>query len=326
MPTSDPTFVPVSAWLDTSQTTVRVRFSLKVLANAALTTAANYSVAGNTVSAAAAITDDPYAVKLTLGTALSGSVLLTVTTGVILDSTSTFAITSPGNTVPIKPAAQGVSSSVPTSCVRNILKFILAPIYGGVIAANIAPSTATALKSIVGSGSTVTLTFNRDIALGGAATSPTSYLIVNEKGEILPISAVTAGVAGSSTVVLATSELGSTHTYTLVLPGTGIMGADTGTSLLAPFTRTFTGSSTHPVLVSAQSINNRTVEVVFSKAMDPVSATNPANYVIINPSVQVLSVAQVSPQIFRLTTTTELPSTTYNLFALNVTDAAGNSL
>lgn len=173
MPSSSPTFVPVSAWLETSPTTVRLRFSLKVLANAALTTAANYSVASNTVSSVVVIADDPYAVKLTLGTALSGSAaaLLTITTAVILDSTSTYAITSPGNTVQIKPAVQGVPDVVPTAKVRSITKFVVSPLYGGVIAAKVAskPNPPTIDNYVPASGShlAATDTFTFDVKADG---------------------------------------------------------------------------------------------------------------------------------------------------------------
>lgn len=157
MPVSDPSFVPVSAWLDGDNTHVRVRFSRKVLANAALTTAANYTIAGNTVTAAAAVSDDPFAVKLTLGAGLaSGTSLITVATGVILDSTSTYAITSPGNTVQAKTGDQRAQK--PSSAAKVIIpdpihgwaaRGSFPPIKQGVIAAKGTPAPPGSAPSVV---------------------------------------------------------------------------------------------------------------------------------------------------------------------------------
>jgi hypothetical protein len=150
MPVSDPSFVPVTAWVDSSPTTLRVRFSLKPLVNAALTAAGNYSVAGNTVSSVATVADDPFAVKLTLGSAinLKTSALVTIAGGVILDATAAYEIDSPGNTVSI--AAPGQAARKPSAPSKQALLLGTLPVASlGVVASNAtrkpAPPTITNL-------------------------------------------------------------------------------------------------------------------------------------------------------------------------------------
>lgn len=103
MPVTDPSFIPNKCIRDASgAANVRLSFSKPVNNNAALVAAASYTVAGHTVSSAAAIALDPNSVMLTLDSLpdLNSATLVTVV-GAILDATSTYQIGTPGNTVEI---------------------------------------------------------------------------------------------------------------------------------------------------------------------------------------------------------------------------------
>lgn len=173
MPTSDPSFIPKTAWVDSSATTIRVRFSLKPLVNAALTTAANYTVAGNTVSAAATVADDPYAVKLTLGTAidLKTPALITIAAGVIFDASNTYQIAAPGNTVSITAPGQAARKQATISPKYGLKLGALPPIVGGTFAAKVTtkpkPTLAVsspAVGSTVAASDAITV---QAVAVGG---------------------------------------------------------------------------------------------------------------------------------------------------------------
>lgn len=81
--------------------------------------------------------------------------------------------------------------------------------------------------------------------------------------------------------------------------------------------------NTPPVLYSLISVTATLVKVIYSEAVNTSDALTVGNYSL-NNGLVALSVSQVSPSIYLLTTTAQTPSTVYTLTVSNVRDLYGN--
>lgn len=95
----------------------------------------------------------------------------------------------------------------------------------------------------------------------------------------------------------------------------------------------FTGVGAAPTVTAFFPLSAITIRVQFSKTVrqvNPVNADdalNPANYVILDPSLSplaVLSVASVAPNLVELTTAPQAQGVTYSWTVSNIKDIAGN--
>jgi hypothetical protein len=322
MPVADPRFVPVTACVRTA-TTVRLRFSLALLVNAALTTASNYTVAGNTVSAAATVSGDPYSVDLTLGStpSLTSPTLVTVSSAVIFDSTNAYAITSPGNTTYIVAPGSGVERGLATFKGGAPLPAQL-PTLKGVIAAGgtssvAAPPTVSALNGTTVRVSFVNAVTHSDPTADTDGLNPNNYLF---SGGL--VAASVAHVSGGKVFdVTLSSEMVQGSSYfvrTVFLSG-------------GQFKVSFAGVGNLPT-ISNVACGDGHVDVTFSKPVDENTITLTAFAISIVTGgivpLSIVGVKQLAADQYRFHTNTRATNAaTYRLtHAGGVKDQVGNSM
>jgi hypothetical protein len=80
-----------------------------------------------------------------------------------------------------------------------------------------------------------------------------------------------------------------------------------------------------PEVLSVQSLDARTVEVIFSKAMVESEALDPDNYSF-DPALSVESVEKVTDKSYRLTTSKQVPLGAYTATITGIHDLDGNSI
>lgn len=107
---------------------------------------------------------------------------------------------------------------------------------------------------------------------------------------------------------------------TVYFPLNGIVSVDGEAFSLA--SANFTAVALAPVFTILQSVDVRTVRVIFNEAVTD-EALVAANYSI-TPTLRVHSVARVDARTYLLTTDTQVPGTTYTLTAINVRDGSVN--
>ena len=99
-----------------------------------------------------------------------------------------------------------------------------------------------------------------------------------------------------------------------------------GSVLIAPFTITFLGQGSGPVILYTRLVNEITIELEYSKPVIVGQAVTISNYSI-SGGIQVAAVSQVpnSSTIFRIMTIQKMvPNTVYTVTVFNVQDLAGN--
>lgn len=196
---------------------------------------------------------------------------------------------------------------------------MLIPTYGFGIEAG--AGTAMSVAGAVATTNTVTVTFSgANPVLTGTTSSPSSWSITSSSPFPTTISNVQVV---SNTVVLTTSETSASVSYTLYIPNPGIISSADGTQCVGPFTVVFSGSGTSPTILIIQVVDARTVNVVFSEAVNPFDALNENNYSA-NNGLQIIDVKQLGAAIFELTTSHQTVGTSYLITASNIRDLAGN--
>ncbi len=181
------------------------------------------------------------------------------------------------------------------------------------------PTTTMDLLSIVATLETITITFNDTPTIIDVAILDRTRWIAYTGDQHIVINAV--NVTGDA-IVLSTTEMSHGSTYTLVMPNTTIANTE-GVVYLGPFTENFTGFGVSPTILITQVIDARTIDVVFSEPVNKYDALNETNYSV-NNGLTVVSVAQLSASIFRLTTSKQAVGTSYTVTASNIRDNQGN--
>lgn len=82
---------------------------------------------------------------------------------------------------------------------------------------------------------------------------------------------------------------------------------------------------TPPTIIIVRSLNARSLEVIFSEAVQESTALNSNNYSI-NNGLTVSAVEKVSPSVYRLTTSKQTTGVAYTVTINNVKDIAGNTI
>lgn len=153
------------------------------------------------------------------------------------------------------------------------------------------------LTSIQGEPNKIRLVFPSNFSATGAAAVFSNYVVTPLDGGIAVT--VTGLTVSSNQLILDTTDQSDGKTYQLDIP-VGLV--DTySQSYIGPSSPTFLGDADDALIAMARSIDAFTVEVIFKVAVNPVAATEPANYSIDNDG-EVLAVTQVSDREFRLTT------------------------
>lgn len=181
----------------------------------------------------------------------------------------------------------------------------------------VAPTTV----SVTAAPFQVIIVMNTDVALTGDSLVPGNWSIVaDDDASVVPVSAASAA---GTTITLTTGETGSTRTYVLTFPA-GVLNTGGG-GLIIPGTQAgFTGLGVPPTLSKATAVDSRTLEVIFSEAVNVTDALTLGHYSI--PGLTLSAVVQITSTVYRLTTSTMVAGNLYTLTASNIKDAVGNPM
>ncbi len=175
------------------------------------------------------------------------------------------------------------------------------------------------IDSVIATLNTITITFSDAPTVIDVAALDRTRWSAHTGGQYIVINSVTQA---GNTVILSTTEMANGSSYTLEIPNTTIAGPS-GSVFLGPFTQAFTGFGVSPTIAITQVIDARTIDVIFSERVNKYDALNETNYTI-NNGLSVVSVAQLSTTIFRLTTSKQTVGTSYTVTASNIRDDQGN--
>jgi hypothetical protein len=182
-------------------------------------------------------------------------------------------------------------------------------------------STGTlSLISTVGSAGSVTLNLSDLITLTSDSAVRSKWSIVDNLGNPLAVNSLSS--VGSA-VTLGTAAQVTGRTYTVTIPY-GILKITDGSNYVGPYSTTFGGTGVAPTIVMSRSVDSRTIEVIFSESVVAGDALNPTNYAI--PGLTISTVTQITPVIYRITTSRQSEGTTYTVTASNIHDVAGNNI
>jgi hypothetical protein len=184
-------------------------------------------------------------------------------------------------------------------------------------------STVLTIQSVVAIAGQITINFSSVPILTGVSNTPAGWTVSPPMGNFAPVAVLTLSVVGNA-VILTTSEQTGGGAYTLNVSQSTIF-ATNGTAFTGPFGQAFTGVGSPTPIAAAISIDEHTLEVIFTKAVIASDAVNPANYVL-SPTVPVLSVDILAPNTYRLHTGPQAPGTMYTLTASNIRDLAFNPI
>ena len=177
-------------------------------------------------------------------------------------------------------------------------------------------------EGIIVAEHTITVQFNRLAIVTGPALLPTSYPITPTDGGFP--ATVTAVSAVGATLVLTVTEHTNGKNYILGMPTVGITDVDANL-YQGPFLFPYAGVGSSPHALIARSVDARTFEITFDRAMNAVEATNPANYSV-SPTLKVVSVSKVLDSVYRATTARQSQGVLYTVTVSNIHDEDGNEI
>ncbi len=163
----------------------------------------------------------------------------------------------------------------------------------------------------------VLLTFSANVLLSGPAADYTNW-IIDQGLEATSILVV------DNTVLLGVGLQTSGLTYTIDIPLIGITTPDFQT-FVGPFDITFEAINIAPFIVMSRQIDARHIEVIFSEAVNEDDAQDPANYSI-SDGITVKTATKVSPYIYVLKTSKQLPGVDHTVTVTNIRDLAGDEV
>lgn len=160
----------------------------------------------------------------------------------------------------------------------------------------------------------ITVTFNKNVVLTGPALSTLGWkVLLSGPGRLVDIGNVTAV---GNTVVINTTPQTLNATYTLLLPIQGII-SNTFDALVGLFELPFLGVPTPVTVQMVKDVDARTIDVIFSIAVNVEDASNPVNYSI-DHGLVVTAATRVTDLNYRLTTTRQTNDLVYTLIASNI--------
>lgn len=161
------------------------------------------------------------------------------------------------------------------------------------------------------------VTFDDMIVLGGAALLVANYKITGPFNvQITSFSVESPGTVMKFNVT--TMQGGGA--YTLDLPQ-GITG-ENGNVYFGPFSKAFTGVANPATVQIAKSVDEKTLDIIFNKAVWRADAENPANYSI-SPTIAVTRAERITDFHYRLTTGSQAINQAYTVTASNIRDING---
>jgi hypothetical protein len=177
------------------------------------------------------------------------------------------------------------------------------------------------VTSVVPTSTTVTINFNAAVDLGASAELVSAWSITHGVNAV-DVEIFDVEVSGAS-IILTTSDHTNGETYTLHMPSA--IYSTTGTNFTGSVDRNYVGVGHIPTLQIIKSIDEFTLDIVFSEAMLESDATDASNYTL-DGGVTVLRSEKVTDLNYRLTTTAQLENTAYNLSASGIRDLAWNQV
>lgn len=161
------------------------------------------------------------------------------------------------------------------------------------------------------------VTFDDMIILSGAALLLASYSITGP-GPV-QITSFSVEAPGNAMRFNVTTMQGG-GAYKLNIPQ-GITGQG-GNIYFGPFSKDFTGVANPATVQIAKSIDERTLDIIFNKAVWQADALIPANYSI-SPSIAVIKAERFTDYHYRLTTGPQTINQNYTVTASNIRDING---
>jgi len=160
------------------------------------------------------------------------------------------------------------------------------------------------------------ITFNVDTTISGPAASPSGYSVTTGDVGVLPVTITSVAVAGPI-VTLGTTMQTYNANYVLNFPVVGLVSVD-GRPFNGPFTFAFSGGAATPVAVQmVTTIDARTLDVSFSRAVVQADASNPNNYTV-TPTLAVHSATRITDFVYRIKTDRQVQGRVYSVSIANI--------
>jgi len=156
--------------------------------------------------------------------------------------------------------------------------------------------------------------------LAGPALVPSSWSITSTGNPSLTVNSIS--LISSNTIIRLNVSEARTATYLIQLP-IGITQTSDGTSYTTPNPITCNATGTGPVVLLGSSIDAITMDIVFDRPVNQSDASTAANYTS-NNGLTISAAVRVTDSVYRLTTSRQVPGTTYTLTIVGIHDAAGN--
>lgn len=179
------------------------------------------------------------------------------------------------------------------------------------------------LLSVVNYGAYLLLAFSNHLAPSSNVFEPESWSIrAGQEGDLkIPeVKAVSQPESNALKVELAEQSLDKA--YYVILPRIGILDAS-GNHFDGPFEGYFVGFGEGPRILIVRSIDETTINVIFTEEVNVGDALTPTNYTV-SDGIEVHSVARVTNSSYLLTTSKQNVSHLYAIEIQNIRDTTGN--
>ena len=177
------------------------------------------------------------------------------------------------------------------------------------------------IASVTPGPSYVDIQFDQNLAALTLQAAHKEFWVLSTGGSY-PITTRSIAQVAADTVRVTTDEPKNGDTYTLTLPLNGLNSSG-GDIYDGAGSVNFSGVGVAPTLLSATSIDLRTVRVIWSEVVDEDDVLDTSKYSLA-PSVAIVSVEQVDSTTYDITTGLQTPSTSYTMTVTGVKDLAGN--
>lgn len=182
-----------------------------------------------------------------------------------------------------------------------------------------AEPTPLSISSIGVSAKQLQINLSGNGVLVGNALDRSRYTVISNNGQHVLINSIS--IAGS-VITLVTTEMSNGTNYTFTIPNTGILSQLNGTACIGPFSHAIVGVGVTPTILITKVIDTRTIEIIFSEAVNKYDALNENNYSITNGLI-VEDVEYISDAAYRLKTSQQDVGGSYLVTASNIRDLDG---
>jgi hypothetical protein len=158
------------------------------------------------------------------------------------------------------------------------------------------------------------VTFNADAVISGPAALPSGYSITVDGPGLTPTVLAVSVLDDELTLITTAHTPGAD--YTLHMPTTGLV-SDDARVYQGDFELEYVGPAAPAIVQLVKSIDARTLEIVFSRAVIQSEAEDVTNYSI-SPALTVFSAQRVTDFYYRLTTSQQVIDQLYEVTVVNV--------